>query len=279
MKESQFQYATTCVYLSDRPRHLEERHFAMFVTADDCINALTVAINENAPENFASISQIMAQLPNADENHILGILRSLKTEGQVTFPDRGRNARARYELVKAPVEKAPVEKAPTEATVKAPTEATEKAPTEATEKAPTEATVKAPVVKAPVKTTEIPEARPLDPGEGYGTDPYYARVAADMTPCFGGWVPRSKTCDGCALRINCRDSAIAELHVMAARWTTTTTTTTIPEAPTPPAHPVVRAPFVCLCVECSTEIPVGEPMVVDPTTKPNKQGVYHPACC
>jgi hypothetical protein len=228
----------------------------MFVTADDCINALTVAINENAPENFASISQIMAQLPNADENHILGILRSLKTEGQVTFPDRGRNARARYELVKAPVEKAPVEKAPVE-------------------KAPVEKAT----VKAPVKTTEIPEARPLDPGEGYGTDPYYARVAADMTPCFGGWVPRSKTCDGCALRINCRDSAIAELHVMAARWTTTTTTTTIPKAPTPPAHPVVRAPFVCLCVECSTEIPVGEPMVVDPTTKPNKQGVYHPACC
>ena len=100
----------------------------------------------------------------------------------------------------------------------------------------------------------------------------------NMTPCFGGWSPRAKTCDGCALRHECRNAAIAELHTMAARWSPTTIEA--PPAivePVKVAYPTVRAPFDVICVGCSSAITSGSDMVYDPPGK--NQGCYHEGCC
>lgn len=194
-----------------------------------------------------------------DENALKVALSDLKVQGIINFPDRGRNARTRYELTGAApqvVETPQVIEAPQ--VIETPE-----------------------IVTAPATVTVLPflpEARPLDPNEGYGKDNYFSRVAMNMTPCFGGWSPRAKACDGCALRHECRNAAIAELHTMAARWTPTTVEA--PPAivePVKVAYPTVRAPFDVICVGCSSAITSGSDMVYDPPGK--NQGCYHEGCC
>jgi len=227
------------------------------------MNTVLLAIKSSLKGQYATWDDIFAHLnanpsTSVDENALKVALNDLKAQGLINFPDRGRNARTRYELTG---NTEPVQTAPTPI-----------------QTAPT------PVQTTPVEVNTLqvlpllPEARPLDPNEGYGKDNYFSRVAMNMTPCFGGWSPRAKTCDGCPLRHECRNAAIAELHTMAARWSPTTIEA--PPAiiePVKVAYPTVRAPFDVICVGCSSAITSGSDMVYDPPGK--NQGCYHEGCC
>jgi len=227
------------------------------------MNTVLLAIKSSLKGQYATWDDIFAHLnanpsTSVDENALKVALNDLKAQGLINFPDRGRNARTRYELTD---NTEPVQTAPTPI-----------------QTAPT------PVQTTPVEVNTLqvlpllPEARPLDPNEGYGKDNYFSRVAMNMTPCFGGWSPRAKTCDGCPLRHECRNAAIAELHTMAARWSPTTIEA--PPAiiePVKVAYPTVRAPFDVICVGCSSAITSGSDMVYDPPGK--NQGCYHEGCC
>jgi hypothetical protein len=227
------------------------------------MNTVLLAIKTSLKGQYATWDDIFAHLnanpsTSVDENALKVALNDLKSQGLINFPDRGRNARTRYELTD---NTEPVQTAPTPI-----------------QTAPT------PVQTTPVEVNTLqvlpllPEARPLDPNEGYGGDKYFSRVAMNMTPCFGGWSPRAKACDGCALRHECRNAAIAELHTMAARWSPTTIEA--PPAivePVKVAYPTVRAPFDVICVGCSSAITSGSDMVYDPPGK--NQGCYHEGCC
>jgi hypothetical protein len=227
------------------------------------MNTVLLAIKSSLKGQYATWDDIFAHLnanpsTSVDENALKVALNDLKAQGLINFPDRGRNARTRYELTD---NTEPVQTAPTPI-----------------QTAPT------PIQTTPVEVNTLqvlpllPEARPLDPNEGYGGDNYFSRVAMNMTPCFGGWSPRAKTCDGCPLRHECRNAAIAELHTMAARWSPTTIEA--PPAivePVKVAYPTVRAPFDVICVGCSSAITSGSDMVYDPPGK--NQGCYHEGCC
>ena len=142
-----------------------------------------------------------------------------------------------------------------------------------------------------MKGVDLPNVRPLEEDDEMYGDTYFSRVAASQTPCFGGWTPRAKTCDGCSLRGNCRSAAIAELGVMAARWvpkappefvrftapesTPEITAPSIGLAPTGTAFE--KAPFAMFCKGCSQIVESGADMVLRKFTE-SLPGLYHPAC-
>lgn len=230
------------------------------------VNAIQTACKNNGTQ-YASWDDIINLLAAwgeiQDDNAIKTALNDLKSQGIITFPDRGRNARTRYEVIDS--NRVPDVEVEAETTI-------------------TESVFDAIPTPKPVSMmvgAVLPDARPLDAGEGYGSDAYFSRVAMNMTPCFGGWSPKAKTCDGCSLRHECRNAAIAELHAMAARWTPNAATSepVAPEPPAPPrvSHPTVRAPFDVICAGCSNNITIGSDMVYDPAGKPS--GCYHESCC
>ena len=233
------------------------------------VNAIQAACKNNGTP-YATWDEILTLLAAwgelQDDNAIKTALNDLKAVGAINFPDRGRNARTRYEVIDPNREPtvAPTVPEVTPVTVAVP-EGTPMAPR------PLQETV----------LPFLPDARSLDAGEGYGGDAYLSRVAMNMTPCFGGWSPKAKTCDGCSLRHECRNAAIAELHAMAARWSPNAAAPepAAPEPPAPPrvSHPTVRAPFDVICAGCSNNIATGSDMVYDPPGKPS--GCYHESCC
>ena len=228
------------------------------------VNAIQTACKNNGTP-YATWDEITTLLAAwgelQDDNAIKTALNDLKAVGAITFPDRGRNARTRYEVIDSNREPTVAPTVPEGNPVAVP---------EGTPR-PLQETV----------LPFLPDARPLDAGEGYGSDAYFSRVAMNMTPCFGGWSPKAKTCDGCSLRHECRNAAIAELHAMAARWSPNAATSepVAPEPPAPPrvSHPTVRAPFDVICAGCSNNITIGSDMVYDPAGKPS--GCYHESCC
>lgn len=193
------------------------------------LQAALLAANTNFCD-FISIQDKLSSPRPAEE--VLAALRALKAEGRITFPDRGRNARSQYRL----------------ATPETPT------PEASTPEAAT------PGESGSIRVT-IPDVSGLEPGEGYHGDAYLARIAAESTPCFGGWTPRASTCVRCSLRHECREAAIAELLTMQARYTAeagSPVTPTPSDAETPPA---TRAPFSVVCVQCSGIIHAGSLVV------------------
>ena len=161
-----------------------------------------------------------------------------------------------------------------------------------------------------MKGVDLPNVRPLEEDDEMYGDTYFSRVAASQTPCFGGWTPRAKTCDGCSLRGNCRSAAIAELGVMAARWVPkappefvrfTAPESTAPESTVPESTPEItapestpeitapsiglaptgtafeKAPFAMFCKGCSQIVESGADMVLRKFTE-SLPGLYHPAC-
>ena len=256
-----------------------------------------------AGKNVASFDGIMVQVRaicGMDEKGVLQELQNLKLSGQIDFPARGRNCRTHYSIVSiAPESIAPESTAP-ESTVPESTAPESIAP----ESIAPESIAPGPkVMKAPlVKGVDLPNVRPLEDDEMYG-DTYFSRVAARQTPCFGGWTPRAKTCDGCSLRGNCRNAAIAELGVMAARWvpkappefvrftapepesTAPEPESTVPEpestAPSiglaPTGTAFEKAPFAVFCKGCSQIVASGADMVLRKFTE-SLPGLYHPAC-
>ena len=232
------------------------------------VNAIQAACKNNGTP-YATWDEILTLLAAwgelQDDNAIKTALNDLKAVGAITFPDRGRNARTRYEVIDSNREPATVAPTVPEGNPVAVPEGTPMAPR------PLQETV----------LPFLPDARSLDAGEGYGGDAYLSRVAMNMTPCFGGWSPKAKTCDGCSLRHECRNAAIAELHAMAARWSPNAAAPepAAPEPPAPPrvSHPTVRAPFDVICAGCSNNIATGSDMVYDPAGKPS--GCYHESCC
>jgi hypothetical protein len=223
----------------------------------------TACKNNGTPyATWDEILTLLAAWGELQDDKIKTALNDLKAVGAITFPDRGRNARTRYEVIDSNREPATVAPTVPEGTPVAVPEGTPMAPR------PLQETV----------LPFLPDARSLDAGEGYGKDNYFSRVAMNMTPCFGGWTPKAKTCDGCSLRHECRNAAIAELHAMAARWSPTTIEA--PPAivePVKVAYPTVRAPFDVICAGCSNNIATGSDMVYDPAGKPS--GCYHESCC
>ena len=233
------------------------------------VNAIQAACKNNGTQ-YATWDEILTLLAAwgelQDDNAIKTALNDLKSQGIITFPDRGRNARTRYEVLDPNREPTVAPTVPEVTPVAVP---------------------ETPMAPRPLQETAmpllpfLPEARSLDAGEGYGDDAYFSRVAMNMTPCFGGWSPKAKTCDGCSLRHECRNAAIAELHAMAARWSPNAATPepVAPEPVAPPrvSHPTVRAPFDVICAGCSNNISTGSDMVYDPAGKPS--GCYHESCC
>jgi len=219
------------------------------------VNAIKAACAANG-SGYCSWDEIVANLAvPMDEPTLKSALNDLKNAGAVTFPDRGRNARTRYEVLNG--------------------DAAEKQAEVIAEPAPA-------VVVEPTRTVLplLPEARALGEGEGYGGDAYFARVAMNMTPCFGGWSHKAKTCDGCPLRHECRNAALAELQNMAARWSPNAGVSKPEPEPLKPERvllPTVRAPFDVICAGCHEPIHSGSDMVYDPPGKAS--GCYHESCC
>lgn len=221
---------------------------------EDVYAALQAALLA-ANTDFCDFISIQDKLPSPrPAEEVLAALRNLKAEGRITFPDRGRNARSQYRLAN-PEASTPEASTPEAATPEAAT----------------------PGKSGSIRVT-IPDVPGLEPGEGYH-DAYLARIAAESTPCFGGWTPRASTCTRCSLRRECREAAIAELLTMQARYTaevrspvtpTPSETETPPKAEVPPA---TRAPFSVVCVQCSGIIHAGSLVVARKDV-----GLLHPGC-
>jgi hypothetical protein len=206
--------------------------------------------------DLASIEMAMPAGLGMNQDDILGTLRDLKSEGKIDFPDRGRNARSRYTLVK-----------PGPVFEPEPSPVSEPEPPQAQETKP---------ANVGMVTFIVPDIEALSPDEGYYGDAYLARIAADSTPCYGGWSPRASTCTRCHLRNECRQAAIAELLTMQARFVVTNAepVTHVTESkPVNQAVPTTLAPFTVVCVKCEQAIKAGDPIVssVD-------MGVFHPHC-
>jgi len=211
---------------------------------------------------YCDLAAIEMALPaglGMGQEDLLEVLRDLKSEGKINFPDRGRNARSRYTMAKNTGPDTGPEPEPPQVQVQV------------------QETKPAPVSTGTV-TFVVPDTEALSPDEGYYGDAYLARIAADSTPCYGGWSPRASTCTRCPLRNECRQAAIAELLTMQARFVTTNAEIVAPAItpnaePVAPVVPTTKAPFTVVCVKCEEAIKAGDPIVssVD-------KGVFHPHC-
>ena len=129
------------------------------------------------------------------------------------------------------------------------------------------------------------------PATIYDEDEYLQRLAAEQTPCFGGWVPKAKACGSCPLASSCRLAAAAILHRMmveAAKPEAEAEQTVDTDADAeddvqinldapPPAcverHTLVAVPISCFCSKCENLISQGTMAVVL-----DEGGVFHENC-
>ena len=128
------------------------------------------------------------------------------------------------------------------------------------------------------------------PATLYDEDEYLQRLAAEQTPCFGGWVPKAKACGSCPLASSCRLAAAAILHRMmveAAAKPETEAEQTVDndaedevqinlDAPEPARverHTLVAVPISCFCSKCENLISQGTMAVVL-----DEGGVFHENC-
>lgn len=160
----------------------------------------------------------------------------------------------------------------------------------------------APPMAAPVQNLEF-EVPPLErvqlvvldaddaevPATIYDDDEYLRRLAAEQTPCFGGWVPKAKACGSCPLASSCRLAAAAILHRMmveaAAKPEAEAEQTMDTDAeddvqinldapePARERHTLVAVPISCFCSKCENLIAKGEMAVVL-----DEGGVFHENC-
>ena len=125
------------------------------------------------------------------------------------------------------------------------------------------------------------------PSSIYDEDDYLRRLAAEQTPCFGGWVPKAKACGGCPLVASCKLAAAATLHQMMVD---AAAAAPVPEgeevqegeaqvvepeaqAPSSKEHTLVYLPITCFCSACENTIEAGAQAVTL-----EEGGVYHPKC-
>ena len=226
---------------------------------EDVYAALQAALLA-ANTDFCDFISIQDKLPSPrPAEEVLAALRNLKAEGRITFPDRGRNARSQYRFAN-PEASTPEASTPEAANPEVAT------PEAATPEAAT------PGKSGSIRVT-IPDVSGLEPGEGYHGDAYLARIAAESTPCFGGWTPRASTCTRCSLRRECREAAIAELLTMQARYTAEVRSPVTPTPSETETPPTTLAPFSVVCVGCNGIIPSGNPVVARQDV-----GLLHPGC-
>ena len=128
------------------------------------------------------------------------------------------------------------------------------------------------------------------PATIYDEDEYLQRLAAEQTPCFGGWVPKAKACGSCPLASSCRLAAAAILHRMmveaAAKPEADQTIDNdadaeddvqinldAPEPARVERHTLVAVPISCFCSKCENLISQGTMAVVL-----DEGGVFHENC-
>jgi hypothetical protein len=122
------------------------------------------------------------------------------------------------------------------------------------------------------------------PATIYDQDEYLQRLAAEQTPCFGGWVPKAKACGSCPLASSCRLAAAAILHRMMQEAAAKPETEADAEddvqinvdAPEPARverHTLVAVPISCFCSKCENLISQGTMAVVL-----DEGGVFHENC-
>jgi hypothetical protein len=140
----------------------------------------------------------------------------------------------------------------------------------------------------------VAEARPItDDEESYYNDSYLRRVAADMTKCYGAWSMKDKTCDGCALRHECRQNTLAafvEFVKQQQRDAQAEAVVPDPQAVVPDPQPeaavtqskwtedqLAKVPFSVICSGCGQVAVEGTVMVKNPIGM--NTGMYHQGCC
>ena len=128
------------------------------------------------------------------------------------------------------------------------------------------------------------------PATIYDEDEYLQRLAAEQTPCFGGWVPKAKACGSCPLASSCRLAAAAILHRMmveaAAKPEADQTIDNdvdaedevqinldAPEPARVERPTLVAVPISCFCSKCENLISQGTMAVVL-----DEGGVFHENC-
>ena len=238
------------------------------------VNAIKASCSSNGT-SFCSWNEIVNTLrvwgEQVEDWPLKMALSDLKKSGVITFPDRGPAARSRYSVVDpnfVPTPKIQQEQPRLQV---------------AAQEVPALDRVQLVVLDA--DDAEVP-------ANLYDQDEYLQRLAAEQTPCFGGWVPKAKACGSCPLASSCRLAAAAILHRMmveAAAKPEAEAEQTVDtdadaeddvqinlDAPEPARverHTLVAVPISCFCSKCENLISQGTMAVVL-----DEGGVFHENC-
>ncbi len=114
-------------------------------------------------------------------------------------------------------------------------------------------------------------------GEPFGGDVYLSRVAAEQTPCFGGWSAKASPCKGCALANRCFNVAVTALAGIGKALDDKDAGKVAPPPPPEPKNipgsKIISLPLETVCSTCNKPIKGG----VKARSVPGK-GMFHLEC-